>query len=539
MIELPDDARSDRLLKQVRTLWTRFSNEIESEFGLTAAKAPESVVLTPKSGSEVSSCCRLENGKLHLCEDLEVPFTLEILVAKTCFSTSLPHKLLCKECIDDLSMEFARQKLSEEARNEFVEKWGQYSPQITISLVQVHNPSLTYPVLHRLVGSEGLTELVKELTPKTRYGFSLDLEGYISFLKSRIRRFAVILDHTELKIIKNLLKGKTNLTELAETIGITHAWISRKMSMMRQRSVLRRFDRTPFSRVGIRMFYFLLGGSGEDPFRFLKDCPFLYVYQKILTGNWDALATICVPDNIHSIRSIRDFIQVLSKWEVESWWTEIASSGVVNSFDYYDIQKGGWNIPWEALALQFRKIHGDRLAHAFPRVDKPPSRTKLELDWLDIRILDEVRQGKSSVSKVRNALRVGQDKVARRLKRLRDEELIVTTWEVHHVGLDEYMFISTDSKEVGESIAGWAQTLPRSIISFDVDRRLSMTSQLPTGGSYGMANALETQSHSISIGLLGMRHYGGWGLPIGLWDSDSQRWMFPAKEVQDWFESLR
>ncbi|MHA2287076.1 MAG: hypothetical protein ACXABZ_14530, partial [Candidatus Thorarchaeota archaeon] len=66
-------------------------------------------------------------------------------------------------------------------------------------------------------------------------------------------------------------------------------------------------------------------------------------------------------------------------------------------FDYYDA--GDWNIPWELLAVQLVRIYSDRLAEAIPRIDTPQLKPSLQLEDFDMKILDCIRRGITSVSK--------------------------------------------------------------------------------------------------------------------------------------------
>jgi hypothetical protein len=142
------------------------------------------------------------------------------------------------------------------------------------------------------------------------------------------------------------------------------------------------------------------------------------------------------------------------------------------------------------------------------------------------------------VAKVRAALEIGQERAARRLNKLREAGLMVTTWEVHNIGLNEFVIVISDDTKTGESVAAWAQRLPRCIISFDKQRRLVMIAQLPAGGSHEMPWALSSLSENLWIEVLGTKIYGGYGFPDNLWNSHKQCWECPDDEIEEWLRGI-
>jgi hypothetical protein len=213
--------------------------------------------------------------------------------------------------------------------------------------------------------------------------------------------------------------------------------------------------------------------------------------------------------------------------------------GTIDCFDYYDLSSNDWSIPWELLEIQLNRIHQEGLAKVIKRIDTPANKTRVHLDDIDMKILDQCRKGNTSISGIRKSLKVGQERVARKIKILREEQLLVTTWEVHNIGLHEGVIVITNEQKSGATIAAWAQRLPRVIVAFDTDRKLFLTTQLPIGGSYGLTSCLSSLSDSTSVGILDTKMYGAWGLPIGLWDCTTQKWQCPREAIENWFSELR
>jgi DNA-binding Lrp family transcriptional regulator len=392
-----------------------------------------------------------------------------------------------------------------------------------------------------MVGASGLRSLILEISTMPKYGLGLDYQEYLTFLRERFLRFSVRLSSTELGIVNVLMHhGECSYQSIGVQMGISAEWVSRRISSMRRRSLFRKYDRVPFSRVGIRMFYMLLAAeeNSESLLSLLTPCPFIYAYRKVLAGRWDALASLAIPDNDKSIRALLRFQHLMDKWGYTTSLIEVASSGTVNCFDYYDCRNGMWAIPWELLEIQIRKVYNEQLGSVFPRIDHPASRTQIHLDRLDMQILDQIRNGSSSIAKVRTALHIGQQRAARKLKRMREAGLILSTWEIHNIGLNESVIAVTDDKRTAESIAAWTQRLPRSIVSFDENRKLCLVTQLPSGGSFGMAKALSSLSGRVTVDILGMKIYGAWGFPTSLWDVSGQRWWAPEDGLREWFERM-
>jgi DNA-binding Lrp family transcriptional regulator len=523
---------------ELKEVWSSFSEIIHDRFGLEVKMDSDTAL--DWAHQLLSSTMDGVAGKLN--EEGSLDYLLRGLIASVCLRSALKTDCLCNECINDLSNEFARQMLASHEKEKWRTWWSKVSPRTEVSSVFIYNPSLTFPKLEELAGSEAFDTLVREILIMSKYGINLDFDGYLQYLRTRLHRFSTKLDMTELKIISSLLNNPNITNEsLAHFVKISPEWVSRKITNLRKRAVLRRFDRVPFSKIGIRMFHFLVDSfnSDEDPYRLLSACPFLYSYRNVLTGRWNGLGFLCVPDNLDNIRSLSLGEKLLGKWGIRTLLREIASLGTINCFDYYDLNSNDWSIPWELLEIQLNRIHNEGLAKVIKRIDTPANRTKFHLDDLDMKILDQCRKGSSSISRIRKSLKVGQERVARKIKALREEQLLVTTWEVHNIGLHEGVIVINNEQKSGEAIAAWAQRLPRIIVTFDTDRKLFLTTQLPIGGSYGLSSSLRSLSKTTTIGILDTNIYGAWGLPIDLWDSKKQNWRCPRDAIENWFSYLR
>ncbi|MCK5264950.1 MAG: hypothetical protein KAR03_05020, partial [Candidatus Thorarchaeota archaeon] len=467
---------------------------------------------------------------------------LDATIAKLCLQRILPSDLLCKECIDDISFEFARRTItSDKMKSNWESIWREHSPRRQISSAVDYNPCIGYKWLYSVAGENGLDTFVRELTHRARNQVSLSFEDYLQYFSMRIRRFERTLDSTELKLTSTVV-GNPNLPskDLANLVGISEEWMSRKLAQLQKRMVLRKFNRAPFSRIGIQMFHVLVSrrDTDDDPFDLFKDCPFLYSYRKVVSGDWIALATLCIPENRESMRFLKEGLKRIVKVGFDIDLHQIHSSGVSRSFDYYKTNIGQWDIPWELLTIHLQRIQSDDLASTIPRVDRPEKRVEVELDELDMKIVDCVWRGMASVTKIRSHLKVGQHRVADKLRKLRDKGLIIKSWEVHNIGLNEHAVIYCKDKEIGNAIAAWSLRLPKCIVSFSSKDELMLIADLPKGGSFGLATALEGLNNGTCIGILSPQIYGAWGFPSALWDSKFQRWKCPKKELESWIAQL-
>jgi len=535
---------SRNLLSNLFNLWKEQSKDIRENYGLTCMSAPSEIILSDADSNIGKFTPGVVRGNSVIINS-ELPDYKKLLpstIRKLSLESSLPRNLLCDECIDDISFEYARKSIDDEfLRNTWESIWSGHSPPRKIASMVEYNPCEGYKWLDSVSGGSGLNTFVKELTHRSKNQILLTFEDYMKYFSTRIHRFERILDSTELKLVNAIIENPNIPSkDLSILIGISEEWLSRKISQLQKRMVLRKFNHAPFSRIGIRIFQVLISKvtNDIDPFELLKDCPFLYSYRKVVSGDWIGLATLCIPENRQSVELIKDALSLIEKKGFEITTHESISSGIARCFDHYTPKVGIWDIPWEILAIQLQRIHSDNLASSIPRIDKPEERTEIILDELDMKIFECVRLGVSSVSKIRSHLRVGQHRVAEKLQRLRENGLVIKSWEVHNIGLNEYAIIYCNDKKIGRSIAAWALRLPRSIISFSSEEVLMLIIDLPRGGSFGLATALEGLNKGTRIGILSPQTYGSWGLPTVLWDSKFQKWKYPKKRLETWKKQI-
>lgn len=486
---------------------------------------------------------RVEASSLYITEQaLKNRAILSGLVARECFKANFPSGVISREFIDGVSNEFARQCLDDSSRAEWTRLWEEECPPIHVTNVLTWDPAKALPALYQLVEESGLETIIQDFLTAIKYGMLLPLEDCLEYFGWRFQRFSARLSQTELRMINYLLQDqKMTLEEIANRVALSSQWVSTRAKELQKKYILRKFETVRFSKIGIRMFHLLIGTGNpeESSWGLLKKSPFVYSMRRVLSGSWQLLATLTIPDNPESIRAVDEFITTVERWKFRTLLTEIVSSGTHYCFDYYSGESGKWHIPWDIERIQVRKIHTDNLWPLFPKIDQPREKVSREFDALDMQILSKVWNRVSSISEIRRQLKVGQERVASKMKSLREEGIIAETWEVHNIGLTESAMLLSHDVEVGRAIAAWTNRLPKSIVSWDLDSRLTLLSSLPEGGSYGLLWALESLPRVVSANLLGPPIHGRWGFPEGLWNESTQRWQFPSERVAEWFESIR
>ena len=533
----------DQLRNKVADLWRTTSQEITRRFGLTSLPVPAGIEIVRAKDSKAEFGGTMKSETLFLSElAVSGQVSLKGVIARACLISAFPESDICPESIDDVSTEFARQVIDDSERKAWSEMWAEHVPERKFSEGITHNPSRSFPALFEMIGEIGLDTIVRDLLSASKYEIDFTLEDYLRYFESRARRFSVSLTKTNLQIVNRLLNDPdTSFEAIAKKLRLTPEWISARIGELRNRNILHKFDIVRFSRIGIRLFHLLLktDSEGDSPHRYLADCPFLYTTNNVLSGEWRILATLAVPDNIDNIRALHSFQQAVAKWNVQTHLAEVVSSGARYCLDYYTTHNSSWAIPWDLERVQLARIHAGGLAKIFPKIVEAKQEGRPRLDELDMQILNAFWNRLDSISAIRAKLRVGQQRVAERVKRLRKQGIISANWEIHNIGLTEFAFASTEDAEVGNAIEAWSLRLPRCIISFDLDRRMMLQCSLPPGGGYGFAWATDVLPKAVSIGLLSPSIYGGWSFPMELWNPTMNYWESPKEKIGEWLESIR
>jgi len=309
-----------------------------------------------------------------------------------------------------------------------------------------------------------------------------------------------------------------------------------------EKRVLYEFTRVPWFKIGIRGFQVLFNTrSGYDPFEIIKDCPFLYTSQRVLSGEWQANALFAVPDNPECVQSLDTMRNSLYEMDANVEIVEVCSSGKNMSFKHYNTHTGAWNIPWRLMEKKL-KHSIDTGSHLFAeRIDTPIIPIAGEIDSIDIEILGILSYGgkiDNKLETVRSQLRINQNKAHERVKRIQEMGLIDDQYNVHGVGLTEQVIVRTDDADIANAIDVWARELPTSFHRYDIDRRMFMTLSLPIGGSYNAMASMRDVNGQLFVSPVYRPIWGDWKLPVHLWNVDTQQWNAPTEEINSWLDGM-
>ena len=383
--------------------WRASSKIISDHFGVETLPAPKVVSrISPYHAIRFGGQYHVESETLQITQEvIENKIPLEGIIHRECLFYTLPPNF-CDEAKHDVASSFARVLLEKNDRERWITHWKEMPPE-RIRANAVYNSFEMMDWMHNLGGYDELVTLIHEFQSMNRYGKTLAFEEYFDYMIRRIQDIVVGLSQTEVKIIDALQKeADLSYRQVASSTGLSESWVSTKINNLKNRYVLVELTTAPFSRIGIRTFHVLLSApSWDDPTRFIKDCPFLYDIRPILSGPWQVISRLAVPDNIDNTHAIDQMASIMHRNGIAVDVTETYSVGVTNSFYHYNTKTKQWNIPWVAMESRGHRIQAESLDQLVERIDYPAKVTDHYLDSIDIEILELAHQGISSTRALR------------------------------------------------------------------------------------------------------------------------------------------
>ncbi|TFG11872.1 hypothetical protein EU537_11170 [Candidatus Thorarchaeota archaeon] len=526
-------------LGTMRVIWEGVGEELKERFGLEPARPPEEIRSNKEERKNAWFGGRISKGVLVL-DGHDVP--LDGVVARSHMATVLRRKRLCSQCIEDLSNAYAAQYLEGEQQSDWFGIWNKCVGRRDTEKIRNYYPAEMFRLLQYLQGDRGLEDMTRQFLKWKQSGLRLTDENYVTHISEDFRRWSRKFDATEIQMVEHLMEEPSiTMRELAEHIGVSYKWVSRKKNELLDNYVLYRQDFVPYSKVGIH-FVFLLIGKDEgttDPVDYIVDCPFFLSYRRILSGEWNLLVLLTVPENQKSMRAVDEFMKIIRRSGRRVQLFDTAVAGYPRCYDFYSIKQGRWEIPWDILKHELVRIHSDGLADIIPRTEKPMKRTDLTLDQLDMEILAQVFKGNTSVRTIRKELHIGQNRAQERLKRLKENGLIERRWSLRHIGLNECVYLICHHLDLSQSIASWVQRLPYCQVQFTTDGKLILAADLPEAGAYGFARSINLLSNEVMTGILGHSITANIEFPKSLWDEEAQGWLCPEESIRKWFMSVQ
>lgn len=529
-----------RLQSISNEFWKASSKTILSHFGLQSRLEPKRVrVIDSTQQLRFGGQYDIESAELQITQEvIDDEISLEGLIQRECLFHALPSEL-CYEARRDIATCFAYALLGKHARERWIIHWKMI-PSHRIRANLVYNSFETMDWMYKLGGYDELAIMIHEIESMNRYGKHFVFEEYVEYMTRRTQDIVVGLSQTDIKILDALRNNpEVSYREISKTTGLSESWVSTKINDLKNRYVLVELTTTPFSKIGIRTFHVLLSSSAmDDPTRFIKECPFLYDIRPILSGPWQVLSRLAVPDNVENIKALDQMISILQRNGIGVDVSETYSAGVTGSFYHYNTKSYQWDIPWIAMESWGYRIQSESLHELIERIDIPTNTTDYFLDHLDMRILEQIHQGITSTRSLRSKLSIGQNKLTKRVRTLQNQELIRTTWTVYNIGLVERVALRTTDKLTSEMLDAWVRELPRSYLRFEDNRNLLLVTELPSGGLTKLMDVLRKLKWPVTIAPIGSGVWGQWEFPKQLWDIDRQRWNSPVIKIRDWLNEL-
>lgn len=529
-----------KLLFRSTEFWRLCSKTINDHFGVEAVPAPKRVtIIEPIHAVRFGGQYQVGTAELQVTQKVvENDIPLEGIIYRECLYHALPTDF-CDEAKRDIASCFARVLLGKNDRERWIASWKKLPTQrIRANLVYESFKMMDW--MYKLGGYNELVTLVHEFESMDRYGKKLTFIEYFEYMIRRTQDIVVGLSQTEAKIIDALQKdADVSYRQVSESTGLSESWISTTINRLKNRYVLVELTSTPFSKIGIRTFHILLAASSwDDPTRFIKDCPFLYDIRPILSGPWQVISRLAVPDNRENIKALEQMISIFQRNGISVDVSETHSVGITNSFYHYNTKSNQWDIPWVALESWGHRIQSESLHQIIEQIDYPAKTTDHYLDPIDMQILKLVHKGNASMRVLRKELSIGQNKLSSRIKKLRDEELIRKIWTVYNIGLVERMALRATDKKTSSMLDAWSRELPRGYLRYEENRNLLLMVELPSGGSTKLMDVLRKLKWPVTIAPIGSGVWGQWDFPIQLWDVDKQSWTSPRSEIVTWLNKL-
>lgn len=520
--------------------WKACSKTINDHFGLATPIEPKIVrIIDAIQEIRFGGQYIVESGELLLTRDvLEKNIPLEGIVYRECLYHALPLDF-CIEAKHDIATCFAFATLGKNERVLWVDYWKKV-PSKRIRANLVYDSFEIMDWMYSLGGHAELSTLIHEIESMNRYGKHLTFEEYVEYIIRRTQDIVVGLSQTEVKILDALQKeADISYRQVRKSTGLSESWISTKINDLKRRYVLVELTTAPFSKIGIRTFHVLLSASSWDnPTRFIKGCPFLYDIRPILSGPWQVISRLAVPDNTENIKALDQMVSILQRNGIGVNVSETYSVGVANSFYHYNTRDQHWDIPWIAMESWGHRIQSESLHELMERIDVPARTVDQYLDPTDMEVLEQVHRGIASTRTLREKLSIGQNKLSSRVKKLRAQELIRKMWVVYNIGLVERVALRTNDKTTSQMLDAWARELPRSYLRYEDSRNLLLMTELPSGGSTKLMDVLRKLKWPVTIAPIGSGVWGNWEFPKQLWDVNTQRWISPRSKIVTWLNEL-
>lgn len=528
--------------------WSKIEARVSDEFGLESIPCPVEMKKTSETKPGYFGGW-IEHSRFLLTDEClrgDIPHIG--VLAREYMRTALEKQDFEETILEDFSLAYGAFWLSSKKMNNWYREWNSYRPHKGDEFTGIFHPSAAFQLFQTFSGSDYYIKLLTEYLLMKKMGLALSEQEYILHMLERMRRFSVKLNTTDFSLIRRLLADpQASRNELSNETDTSVYWVSRRLASLQEHGILEKQREIFYPGLGMKQYLLLLQCPEQsDPYDYVIDSPYLYSTSRVISGNYDLVAHLLVPDSYENTTHLKTFQKILTNRQVQSEIHDIESIGSGYCFDHYSTTKHTWELPWELFGPHLKRIYNESLGNLIIPSTKKCKRITKKLDKLDLRILSEFQRG-HSMRVLRKTLGMKYDKLVERLNELKAEGLVEEKYKLHHIGLNETLMVNIPSFDYGESIAAWAQRLPFTKFLLRPDGEMNLILHLPDGGLQGMALALQTLSKGIKPMLLDSHELiGTWYAPqnswyehvVDLWDVKKQKWAAPEEEILNWFGSL-
>jgi DNA-binding Lrp family transcriptional regulator len=528
-------------------LWHEAVDSMEHRFDLTCPhRTPD---LSPDIDSSKKNTVwhiEVSKGEILYPEGLSLsnPLLEGVLARETC-RISLPSSLHSEKARMDIACEYGRQIVDDAVADQWFSLWKEASPIVKLHDGTKYRPHTFFEILWHLGKETAFNRMISRICQMDKHRIVIDFRDWVEWFLRYVLEYERPLSESEAGIVDTLLTNpEADAEALAERADVSPRWARSICKKMKERGQLMEFDVVVYSKIGIRAFQVIFLSDideQEDCSYLIEDCPFIFSNSSILTGGRGLYATLCMPDNPENLTHLDNLLNIANSHGLRVFIFERQKSGNwLNLNDYQPNTGGAWSIDWESIRMEGQMLQREDLSFVYPEIQLSDPEKSIELDETDIRLLSEFEKGKKTARSLQNTLGIRMDTILERLERLRADDIIRKSWEVHHIGLIEEAIVFTEDEKARNCTTALALRLPRCFVDYDQDNRLFMRSRLPPGGAFGLSHSLEPINSLSGIHLVGDRIWGRWHLSdwIEEWNPKTGQWSPTSRDLSRWYRSM-
>ncbi|MHA1881651.1 MAG: hypothetical protein ACTSUO_01215 [Candidatus Thorarchaeota archaeon] len=537
----------DSMVGLISGPWSRISSKITDTFGLDPLSCPAKIDSTKKTKAG-SFGGWIEGSTFTLTqESLQRKVTHFGVLAREYMRIALSNEGFEKTVREDFALAYGAFWLPTRMLKTWYEHWEDYCRFRGNPFTGYFAPHSAFRLFQSFSGSTYFEKLLTEYILMKKNGLVLSENDYVQHMQERMKRFSVQLNKTDFSLIRRLIAyPNAKRAELAKETNTSIHWVSRRLAALQKFGVLQKHSEIFYPGLGMKQYSLLIHSEkNEHVFDFIKDSPFLYSANSVISGDYDLSAQILIPDNPQNQKLVENYLKIMNDHDFATELHEITSGYSNRCFDHFSTQRYSWELPWELFGPHLKRIHSEGLSKIMKPYMRPYKRMRFKIDHLDIKIIEAYQIGEP-LRNVRAKIGIKYEKLVQRLNRLKREGLIQDKYRLHHCGLNETLLFRVP-KKYSEAVTSWAQRLPDTKSMLGAGGELLLYLHLPDGGLQGIAMALKTLSMKIKPMLLdSQKLVGKWystnrswsDAVIPLWDTEKQIWSSSDDEIHDWFDEL-